>query len=726
MPKTYRRMLLASLGAICALTSGCDRPDAAAEPRDGDRAKHPEFIEIPAARLSELTLAGTDEPTPPTWLRSGGGDANARYSPAAQIDTGNVHRLAVAWTYRSRDGAGNVQANPAIADGVIYAPTAGKHIVAIDGATGRERWRYAPYGDAARMGYGPATRGLTFVPARAGTDARLYFMADGYLVAIDARSGRPVEQFGENGRAASIKGAGTSSFLGATAPVVLGDIVVAANQNFLQGFDAETGRRRWAFDTLTYPVENPEADNGGNIWGGIALDGKRGIVFAAVGDPHPNFIGIDRRGDNRHSNSVIAVDARTGRLRWAFQAIRHDIWDLDISAPPNLVTITREGRRIDAVAQVTKQGVTLLLDRMSGKPIFPYRMRRAPASTLAGEVTALYQPAPELPQPFTRQTFTRGDLTDIDPAAARDALAVFRQASHGFFVPHEVDKPTLFYGVHGGAEWPGAAFDPATGWLFVTANQIAHKITLRKIAPVAARYDPARIAAGAALFRANCAACHGAARQGQGTAPPLTGLAGRMQADALRAIILSGRGGMPPFALPRHELDAIEAYLLGDTASGPPRQSDSVQSANGYTFDGFTKFLDAKGYPATKPPWGTLTAIDLNSGRIAWQVPLGEHPELTRRGIRKTGTENFGGATVTAGGLVFAAGTRDRMIRAFDKRTGRELWRHALPFGGFAPPAVYMAGGRQYVVVAAAGGGKLGGEKGDAYVAFALPRPGGA
>lgn len=681
------------------------------------RAELPIYKIIPAAQDSELTPAMTSETNYRNWARSQGDSANTRYSALSQINRGTVSQLDVAWVYHSGDGAGNIQANPVIVDGVMYVPTVGKNIVAIDAAIGKELWRFHPEAEPAgaiELGYGPAHRGLTYWSGDASFVPRLFFIANGYLVALQAKTGTPVKTFGDGGRVASSKGPGKSSFLGSVAPAIYENVIVAPNQNVVDAFDVRVGRKLWSFDTLTYPVADRSADNGGNIWGGIAMDKIRGIVFLAVGDPHPDsFVGIDRPGNNEHADSVVALNAKSGHLLWSFQAIAHDIWDLDISAPPNLVTVTIRGKRVDAVAQVTKLGITLLLDRVTGKPLFPYRLRRAPVSTLPGERTAAYQPAPELPEAFARQQFSLDDLSDISAETQAFLRKQAQGTQSGWFLPLSLEKPTILYGIHGGAEWPGAAFDPATGWLYVSANQVPWIQSLTRIE--SSTSEARNHLPGAVDYQRNCAMCHGADRQGQGTNPPLSAVNQHLSREAVSMIVAKGRNAMPALGLPEKTQQDIIEFLFAAATLVPSEVETTYASA------GFDRFLDEEGYPGSKPPWGTLNALDLNTGRLMWQVPLGEYDELARRGIPRTGTENFGGATVTAGGLVFCAGTRDGKIRAFDKTTGRELWQRKLPHGGYAPPSTYEVNGRQFVVIAATGGGKLGGETGDAYVAFALP-----
>jgi quinoprotein glucose dehydrogenase len=715
---------------------------------------------IPNATDTDLTLASGANTPHITWDRSNADSSNNRYSSLSQINRGNVGSLQVAWIYHSGDGKGNIQANPVVVDGVMYVPTVGKNIVAVDAENGREIWRFTPppaasnvrvngqdlpsntFYDLAQkkivqlktgdkpsqslvtIGYGPAERGLTYWGGDEANGPRLYFLANGYLIAIQAKSGQLANSFGDHGIAPSSKGAGSSSFLGAVAPAIYKNVIVATNQNLVDGFDVFTGRHLWSYNTLRYPVADDAADNGGNVWGGIAMDTDRGIAFIATGDPHPNFVGVGRIGRDDDTNSVIAMDARTGRVLWRFQEIAHDLWDHDTAAPPLLVTVIHDGRRVDAVAQVTKFGNTLLLDRLSGKPLFPFRLRRAPVSDVPGERTWPYQPDLELPQPFARQVFTADDVTNISPEARDYVQSRVRASVFGWFEPPHVGKTLIYYGVHGGAEWTGASFDPTTGMLYVSANELAWIVSLSKAPPMYRHNAALGETSGEGFFQQYCAVCHGENREGKGMAPSLNGLNKRLSETQALAILKTGRNAMPPApAMTDAQRTDLLAFLFDRDGAGRRMLQDQATAPPvTYEASGFDKLLDEKGYPGTKPPWGTLNAINLNTGRLAWKVPLGEYDELTRLGIPKTGTENFGGAMATEGGLVFCAGTRDLDIRAFDKETGAELWRYKLPYGGFAPPSTYEVNGRQYVVIPATGGGKLGGEIGDAYVAFALPR----
>ena len=686
-----------------------------------EREKLPLYQVIPAASPNELTAANS-LPTREIyrqWHRSHGDAGGTRFSALDQIHRGNVSQLQVAWTYHARDGSNNIQCNPIIVNGAMFAPTPGKHLVSVDAASGVERWRFKPEGR-------PAFRGLVYSPAHSNISERLLFTAGRYLYALDPQRGLPIRIFGDAGRTL-LPGGAQGDFGAATAaPAVFENIVVVPGfEKDVWGFDLHSGKHLWTFHTVPKPGEfghdtwDRTEDYGANAWAGMALDAARGIAYITTGGPKPNFVGVGHLGQNLFANCVVAIDARTGRLLWHFQEIRHDLWDLDISAPPNLGTITRDGKRIDVVAACTKIGNTLLLDRVSGKPIFPFRLRRAPTSTLQGERTWPYQPDLELPEPFLRMEFTESDLTDRNEDVADWALSQYRSATKGFFVPCSEGKANLFFGIDGGAEWTGACIDPDTGRLYVTANHIGWLIAVFR------DDDPPENPAapptpGRQVYERACMQCHGPTRLGIGTCPPLRGLRLRLDDATVRRQIREGRNAMPGVPdMSEPDLDSLLDYLM--LRDGFVKPGTGSPERPSYSVTGYPKFYDPEGYPANKPPWGTLNCLDLNSGKLVWRVPLGEYPALAAQGIRNTGTENYGGAIVTAGGLVFCAGTRDNRIRAFDKDSGRELWSATLPWTGSAPPASYEVNGRQFIVIPATGGNKLGTPYGDAYVAFALP-----
>ncbi len=693
----------------------------AALDRSMGRTALPETYEEPATPVAELTPANgfPQLDRMQKWERSHGGPECDRFSNLNQVNASNISQLDVAWTYHSADGKGNIQCNPIVVNGVMFTPTPGGAIAAVNAETGSELWRFVPEGGNGPRSQSdpPARRGLLYWPGDGQASARILFTAFRAIYAVDARTGEACRDFGDNGQT-PLETGGTVA--GAIFKKIL--VIPGFDQNIF-GYDVVTGKRLWAFHTVPTGDEygadtwDPVA-KGANCWGGMALDDQRGIAYISTGSPKPDFLGMLHQGQNLFANCLIALDANTGKRLWHFQEVRHDIWDWDIPAPPILTTIDREGHRIDVVAQVTKIGNTFVLDRVTGKTVYPIRMRKAPESKLPGEKTWPYQPDVQMPAPFVRQAFRLEDVTNRTDAARDAVMKVVGRANYGWFTPWEEAKPTVIFNDHGGAEWTGACVDPRTALLYVNSNEIPWYITLfRNDEPP--RDPNAPPTAGEQVFQQFCVACHGPDRRGGNLAPPLIGLRQRMHDEDVLALLKTGRGGMPPWPQLTDEQkhDLLEFLFIRDR---PPTTANAKPTLR-WTFGGWQKLLDPDGYPGCTPPWGRLNCIDLNTGKIAWQVPLGEYDELTQQGIPKTGTENFGGATVTAGGLVFCSGTRDNKIRAFDAKTGADLWQHELPFTGSAPPTSYEVNGRQFIVIPATGGGKLATPTGDAFVAFALP-----
>jgi len=691
-------------------------------------------VAAPLAVVATLKSQSRSSPSPAdyrTWSTYGGTPDQIRYSALQQINRGNVKQLQVAWTYDA-DETGGLQTQPIVVDGVLYANTPSHKVFALRAATGERLWSF----DAGVKSSG-ANRGLMYWAE--GAEKRVYAAVDQYLYALDAAKGRPVPAFGDNGRLDLRRDLGRDperqSVRLTTPGVVYQDLLIIGGRvseglpsspGDIRAYDARTGALRWAFHTIPRPGEEGHEtwsrdswrENGGaNNWAGMALDEARGVVYVPTGSAAADFYGANRVGDNLYANSLLALNADTGRKIWHFQFVKHDIWDRDPPSPPNLVTVRRDGRTIEAVAQSTKQGYVFVFDRATGKPLFPIEYRRFPPSDVPGEVAASTQPIPTKPEPFARQALTAETVTSRTPAARKWALqelATFKNG--GPFTPFAVGQQTvIFPGFDGGAEWGGQAFDPETGLYYVNANDLAWTGGL------APAEDPNT---GRGLYRQHCASCH---RDDLAGTPPqiptLAGITARRSRSAIASIIQKGSGRMAGF--PNLAPGALEA-LLDYVTTG----TDDVVAAMTrppvlpYRFTGYRKFLDPDGYPAVAPPWGTLSAIHLNTGEIAWRIPFGEYPELVERGLKDTGSENYGGPIVTSGGLVFIGATNyDRKFRAFDKSTGALLWETALPFSGNATPATFEVDGRQFVVIAAGGGkGRQGSASGSVYVAFALPR----
>lgn len=704
--------------------------------------------------LAACTGASAAPRTDADWPVTGGSPENDRWSPLRQIDRSNVARLRVAWTYHTGDvtpgAASEIQATPIVVNGVLYTTTPALAVVALHADSGTLLWRFDPFAGGRRDSH--VNRGV--VHWTDGTERRILFTAGRRLYALDAADGHPVRTFGDGGAVDLEEGLGrdvSREWLLATSPgVVFEDLLIQGTRvgegegsapGFVRAYDVRTGKIRWTFHTIpqpgepgheTWPPDAWRAAGGANSWPGMSVDVRRGLVFVPTGSATPDFYGGARHGANLYANTLLALDARTGRRAWHFQAVHHDVWDRDLPAAPNLLTVTQGGRRVDALAQITKHGFVFLLDRETGRPLFPVAERPVPPSDLAGESAWPTQPHATKPAPFARQAITAESLTTRTPAAREAVLARFRTLRRGLWTPPSREGTIVLPGFDGGGEWGGAAVDRETGVLYVNASDVPWIAAMRERAALPTPGAAPR--AGRAVYAQSCAGCHGADRRGDGArAPSLLGVERRLTAAQMHEVIERGKGFMPSFAeLPEAEKRAVVAYLRGEPA--PATESRAAQSSHDaelaaqrarparspYEFVGYERWKDPDGYPAVKPPWGTISAIDMNTGEYRWRITLGDHPELHAPGAPPTGTEQYGGPIVTAGGLVFVAATMDAKIRAFDKDTGALLWEAPLPAAGFATPATYEVGGRQYVVIAA-GGGKLGTPSGDSYVAFALP-----
>ncbi len=692
-----------------------------------------------------------------TWQSYLGDPTRSHFSSLDQINQENVKNLEVAWTYHAGDmspeNQSQIQCNPIIVDTLLYATNPKLKLFALHAGNGREVWTFIPDSlEEAGMG---VNRGVTYWEE--GEDKRILFSAGSYLYALDARSGKRIPGFGKNGKVDLREGLGRDpeklSVVATTPGAVYQNLLIQGSRvlespgaapGHVRAYDIKTGKLVWTFHTIpqpgefgydTWPSDAHAYIGGANSWAGISLDEEAGIAYVPTGSAAFDFYGGNRPGQNLFANCLLALDAATGKRLWHFQAVHHDIWDRDLPCPPNLVTVTHEGKEIPAVAQVTKAGLLFLFNRLTGDTLFPIEERSFPASTLEGEQAWPTQPIPTLPPPFARQKLTTDALNDMFPEAkafvkefsVEDSEDPYQSLpeqlaqvkSEGQFIPPSEQGNVMFPGFDGGAEWGGAAVDPSTGMLYVNASEMPWIFRMRKLEEEGVE---TLASLGKNLYQQQCARCHQADLKGQsGVYPPLLNLQQTKSEAEVVQILNQGKGAMPPFAhLEEEEKEALVAYLLNTKEKNRQVSTKASKAEVPYAVSSFGRFLDENGYPAVKPPWGTLSAIDLNQGEIAWQVPLGEFEELTAQGFPVTGTENYGGPIVTAGGLIFIGATQDEKFRAFNKHTGEILWETALPAGGYATPSTYEIKGKQYVVIAC-GGGKMDTKSGDAYVAFALP-----
>jgi quinoprotein glucose dehydrogenase len=686
---------------------------------------------VSSARGQKVSTEGGAVQAQRDWPAYGGGAENNHYSSLAQIDRKNVARLAVAWSYDTQE-EGVLQTSPIIVDGVLYGLTPTQRVFALDAAIGRVLWKF----DSGINGTQP-NRGLAYWSGE--KDKRILVGVLNFLYALDAATGKPIPSFGSQGRIDLRENLGrepaAAQSIYLTSPgVVYKDLIIVGGRNpetlpappgDIRAFDVRSGKLRWSFHTIprpgefgheTWPEDAWKSSGAANNWAGMSVDTKRGIVYAPTGSAAFDFYGGDRVGDDLFANCLIALNAETGERIWHFQGVRHDLWDRDFPSPPALVMVKRKGKNIDAIAQTTKQGFVYVFDRRNGTPLFPVEYRKYPPSTVPGESAAKEQPLPVRPAPFSRQLLTSDMLTNRTPLVHQWAVDRFTKLrSEGQFVPFSLGKETVvFPGFDGGAEWGGPAVDPETAILYVNANEMAWLGAL-------AENTGENSAKG--IYMSQCSVCHGENQTGSPPAmPSLVGVGDRLRPEQIAATVKNGKGRMPGFPnLNEDQVYALTEFLM----SGESKEltnSGAAPPSMKYRFTGYHKFLDPEGYPAVAPPWGTLSAINLNTGEYAWKIPIGEYPELAAKGMKGTGTENYGGPIVTAGGLLFLGATNfDKKFRAFDKATGGLLWATTLPFAGNATPATYEVNGRQFVVIAAGGGKDPKSKPGGVYVAFALP-----
>jgi quinoprotein glucose dehydrogenase len=673
------------------------------------------------------------------WNEYLGGPDRNHYSTLNQITPENVKNLQVAWTYEVGEG-GQMQTNPIVVDGLLYGVTPAVQAFALDAATGKEVWKFGE----PSANWASTSRGVSYWAD--GQDKRILFTVGPNLFALDARTGKVIESFGDKGKVdlhTGLPEVAKDKFIISNTPgTIFEDLIVMpvrlsegadAAPGDIRAFNVRTGKLVWTFHTIPYPNEygyntfpkDAYLNNyvgAANNWAGMAVDRKRGMIYVPTGSAAYDFYGGNRKGQNLFSNCLLALDARTGKRKWHFQTTHHDVWDRDLPAPPNLITVTQNGKKIDAVAQITKQGYVFLFDRDTGKPLFKIDEKPVPQSPIMpGESLWATQPIPTKPLPYARQsnTLTENDISQY--AENRDELITkFKTYQKAQYAPPSREGTVILPGYDGGGEWGGAAADPEEGILYVNSNEMAWIMTMIDNPK---KEELASMSAGEKAYNTTCVACHGADRKGNPKSgyPSLVDIGERRSKLYVNAMIKSGKGMMPGNTLlSSDERQSLVAFLFNDEKKEISSSTSSKTPYLPYRTTGYNKFLDKNGLPAISPPWGTLNAIDLNTGEYLWKIPFGEEEKLKDKGITNTGTENYGGPVVTANGLLFIAATKDAKFRAFDKKTGKLLWETQLPAAAFATPATYQINGKQFIVLPC-GGTKLGTPKGNKYVAFALP-----
>ncbi|MGB4725423.1 MAG: PQQ-binding-like beta-propeller repeat protein [Sediminibacterium sp.] len=706
--------------------------------------------------LSVLILMLACDPQQPTylsWAKTGGGSENLKYSALQQIDTTNYAKLGVAWVYHTENNDstkfGPMECNPIIVEGVMYGVSPKLKLFAVNAATGKEIWTFNPADSASNKTWHRSSvnmnRGVAYWEKE--NDKRIIYTVGPIVFCVNATTGKLVPSFGTDGGISLVNGLDrdpTKLFVAPTSPVMayknlffVSGLVGEETPGHIRAFDVLTGKQQWIFHTIPYPQDKGYETwddttayrhmGSTNSWAGFSLDEKRGILFAPTGNPTNDFYGGNRTGMGLYGNSLLAIDAATGKLKWHFQTVHHDVWDMDLPAPPALVTVTHKGKKIDAVAQTTKTGFVFLLDRETGKPLFPVKeVSVNTATTLANEKLWPTQPMPVIPKPLVRQSFDSADLNDIVDASSYASIkkTFLNYGPSKIFTPPSVKGTIVLPGYDGGAEWGGPSFDPETQFLYVNTNEMAWLLNMvenkKNDKTLLTNYE-----AGKIIYTQNCMKCHGTEMQGGGNYPSIVGSDKKYTVSSFSQLVTTGKRMMPGNnALTKQEKTALASYVLnvknaqqikytGDVSKLLPPQKTT------YGFTGYNKFLTPEGYPAIRPPWGSLTAIDLKTGAHVWKIPFGEFEALKAKGIPATGRENYGGPVVTKGGLLFIGASADGKFRIIHKRTGKILREIDLPAPGVATPSIYEVNGKQFVVIAC-GGSKWGGKTSDAYVAFTL------
>lgn len=692
-----------------------------------------------------IVLAGCQiETSNHDWTVYSSDLSGSKYSGLTQIDTVNVKRLSLAWTYSCSDQTlrSTIECNPIVIQGKMYLTSPSLQLIALDAVTGRELWKFDD-----QINAGGVNRGVTYWKEH--DRERILFVKGSNLYSLNALTGQPDSAFGRNGIVDLRNGLGRNvdhTWVTAATPGIifedryilgstLGEGPGPAAPGYIRAYNVRTGQLEWTFHTIPHPGEEgydtwpPEAwtwAGGANVWGGFTLDEDRGIVYGGTGSSTYDHYGGNRHGANLFANCILAINARTGEKIWHYQVVHHDIWDYDLPCPPNLVQVSRGDQLIDALAQPTKMGHLFVLDRETGQPLFPVEELPVPQSTIPGEATWPTQPFPPVGLRYAGQHFDESNVTSINAMSADSVRSRLGQMVTGnIFLPPGLKPSVVLPQFNGGTDWGGAAYDPGRRHLIVNCSNEAEWISM---VPNMPPRETTRFNYGRNLFQKLCTQCHSMSVSEN---PALVSLSSLRQTlnqrtDAeIREVLAKGKGQMPQHTyLTEDEKVSLISFLRDQGHSEKletAQLTTSISVEIPFVATGHNEFKDPEGFPVNAPPWGMLTSINLDEGRIDWQVPLGTYPELEKRGLPPTGTFNMGGPILTGSGVIFIGASMDERFHAYSAKSGRLLWEYQLDAGGYATPATYMVAGKQFVVIAAGGGGKPGTKAGNKYYCFSLP-----
>ena len=683
-----------------------------------------------------------------TWTAYKADAKASSYSPLDQINVSNVGQLQNVWTFHANDvlngekPAASSQSNPIIIDGVMYANSRNQTVYAINATTGEQVWKYEALEEGEPSA---ASRGVTYWED--GDDKRILYSAGNYLLAINAKTGELVPTFGENGKVNLNVGVRDNSeeiSVTLTTPgsifknlIIIGSRLpdfYGAPPGYVRAYNVKTGELAWTFHTIphpgepgyeTWPSDAYKYAGGVNCWAGMAIDTEKSTVFLALGSPSYDFYGADRIGANLYGNCVLALDAATGAYKWHFQTVHHDIWDYDLPAPPTLVTIEKDGKEIEAVAQTTKQGFVFILDRETGESLYPVEERKVPASNLPGEVAFETQPFPVKPEPFVKQFMTEDDLNHYSESDHDSILQTFRSVRYeGLFTPPDLEGTISLPATRGGANWGGSAYDPDTDYLYIRGNNLPEIQTIVDADEHFKAQNNTRFELGRVTYEKHCVACHGADKKGaMEDVPSLVDLKNRLSENETLLKIQQGGGKMPGYkgVITAQEESGIIAFLydMKDATIDAPQITDGEEKPKRFmNITPYRTWSDPSGNPAMKAPWNTLNALNLNTGEYDWQIPLGNDEKLQEEGGPDTGLLARSGPMVTAGGLVFISGAADKKLWAIDKKSGQLIWETELPAANNANVCSYSVNGKQYVALSVGGTEE---NPSGSIMAFALP-----